>query len=57
MNFHVNGNWIKANNPIDRRSTCSERSQAGNRLMSRYSGRPELKPVNTQMSMRRLNSA
>ena len=38
------------------RSTCSLRSHAGNRLNSRYSGRPEEKPVNTQISMRRVNS-
>src|SRR5450759_137541 len=38
------------------RSMCSVRSQAGTRLSSRYSGRPEANPVNTQISMRRVKS-
>src|SRR5262250_586125 len=37
------------------RSTCSERNQPGTRVRSTYSGRPELKPMNTQISMRRVN--
>src|SRR5450755_3684482 len=56
-NFHVNGSCISANNPIEVRSTCSERSHAGRRLISSQSGRPELNPVKTQISIRRLNSA
>src|SRR6202171_843788 len=56
-NFHVYGSCISVNRPIDVRSTCAERSHAGRRLMSSQSGRPELKPVNTQISIRRLRSA
>ena len=36
--------------------TPSERNHAGNRAISIYSGKPELKPVNMQMSMRLLSS-
>jgi len=50
-NFHVKGRLINANKPIDLRSTPSERSHAGSRLISMKSGRPELNPVNTQMSI------
>src|SRR5262252_4185739 len=39
------------------RSTPSVRSHAGRRLMSSHSCRPDEKPVKTQMSIRRLNSA
>src|ERR1700674_4458625 len=56
-NFQVNGNWISANRPIDLRSTCSERSQAGISVIRMNSGRPELKLVKTQINIRRLNSA
>src|SRR5271169_1055943 len=38
------------------RSTCSLRNHAGTRLNSRYNGRPEENPVNTQISMRRVNN-
>ena len=33
------------------RSMCSLRSQAGIRLIRKYSGRPEVKPVKMQISM------
>ena len=56
-NFHVYGSWISANRPIAFRSTPSERSQAGSRLMSRYSGNPDEKPMKTHISIRRLKSA
>ncbi len=35
----------------------SVRNHAGTRFSSKYSGRPELNPVKTQMSIRRVNSA
>src|SRR6187551_3217849 len=57
MNFQVNGKPISANRPIAFRSTCSVRSHAGSRLIRMYSGSPELKPVKTQISIRRLNNA
>src|SRR5450759_1600766 len=56
-NFQVNGSCINANRPIEVRSTFSERSHAGRRLISSQSGRPELKPVKMQISIRRLNNA
>jgi len=39
------------------RFTPSLRNQAGSRLSIKYSGKPEVKPVNTQISIRRVNSA
>src|ERR1700678_2705748 len=48
---------MSANSPMDLRSTCSERSQAGSNCSNTKNGNPELNPVNTQISMRRLNSA
>ncbi len=50
-NFQVNGRLIKANRPIDFKSTPSERNHAGSRLIKINSGNPELNPVNTQMSI------
>ena len=41
---------------MDFKSTPSERNHAGNNAIKIYSGKPELKPVNIQMSMRLLSS-
>ena len=56
-NFQVKGKLISANNPIDFKSTPSERNQAGKRLMRIKSGKPDVKPVKTQINMRLFISA
>ena len=38
-------------------ATLAARSQAGTNWINRYSGRPDVKPVNTQISIRRLRMA
>ena len=50
-NFQVNGKLIRANKPMALRLTPSLRSQAGSRLTNMYKGKPELKPVNMQISI------
>jgi len=45
----VKGICIKANKPIDFKSTSAERNQAGTKEIRIYSGKPELKPVSTQI--------
>src|SRR5210317_669100 len=56
-NFHVYGNCTRAKKPISARPTPSTRSQPGTSWNRTYSGRPEVKPVKTQISMRRLRIA
>ena len=46
---------MSANKPMAFKLTPSLRSHAGNKLIKMNSGKPELKPVNTQISMRLLN--
>src|SRR6266550_477632 len=38
------------------RSICSDLNQAGTSVSNRYNGRPDAKPVKTQISIRRENS-
>ena len=45
-----------ANNPIVERSNPSVRNHAGIREIKIYNGSPEVKPVNTQISILRLNT-
>jgi hypothetical protein len=47
---------MSANKPMAFKSTPSERNHAGNREIRIYSGKPELKPVKMQMSMRLLSN-
>lgn len=55
INFQVNGKPIIENKPIVIRSMCSLRNHAGIKLIRKYKGKPEVNPVNTQISIRRLN--
>src|SRR5438477_6315333 len=48
---------MSAKKPMVRSSTPSVRSHAGSRLIRIHSGRPEAKPTNTQISIRRLRRA
>lgn len=57
INFQTYGIPINENKPISVRLTPSDRNQPGTSWYKINKGSPELKPVNIQISMRRLNIA